>query len=233
MVTSPLVVLFDVDGTLITTEGRSRHSRAFRAAFEGVYGAECQFTSDMHGMTDMQIFRHLARSMDLENGRGRELAEEACRLMVDLYRLPDPEDGLYIILPGVLETVERLADVGALLGLVTGNAPEVAADKLSSVGLDGFFTFGGYGTESDNRGDLPPLAISRAEEMTGRKIVRERVFVIGDTPRDVACARESGCRSVAVGTGIFGTAELESSGADLVLPYLWDQSRLFVLLGIV
>ncbi len=229
---SPLVVLFDVDGTLIATEGRSRHSRAFLAAFEAVYGARCEFVAGLHGMTDMQIFRHLAGTMGLENGRGAELAREACRRMVEIYGTADPTDGRYIVLPGVQETLDRLAQEGALLGLVTGNAPEIAAHKLSSVGLREYFRFGAFGTEAEDRSELPPLAIRRAEELVGKRVSLERAFVIGDTPRDIGCARESGCRAVAVATGMFTPADLEPLGPDLVLPDLSDRAGLWRLMGI-
>jgi phosphoglycolate phosphatase len=232
VVASPLVVLFDVDGTLVATEGLSRHSRAFKSAFEKVYGVECSFTAGLHGMTDMQIFRHLAGSMGLENGRGGELAQEACRRMVEIYGMPDPGDGRYIMLPGVRGLLERLLREGALLGLVTGNAPEIAADKLSIVGLSDFFRFGAYGTEAANRRDLPPLALGRAEELLGSKISRERAFVVGDTPRDIDCALESGCRAVAVATGTFTPDQLDSLGADLVVPDLRDPSPLLRVMGI-
>ncbi|HEX2987753.1 MAG TPA: HAD family hydrolase [Chloroflexota bacterium] len=227
-----LVVLFDVDGTLIATEGRSRHSRAFTTAFEMVYGVPCRFTSALHGMTDMQIFRHVAKSMGLDDDRGSELAREACRRMVEVYGVADPGDGRYIMLPGVRETLERLVAEGALLGLVTGNPPEIAEHKLSSVGVNDYFRFGAFGTEAEDRGELPPLAIRRAEELIGESIPPQEVFVIGDTPRDIACAQESSCRSVAVATGMFAPADLEPLGPDLVLPDLSDQSKLWRMMGI-
>jgi len=220
------VVLFDVDGTLVRTEGASRHSRAFRAAFKSVYGTECRFVPGLHGMTDMQIFMTLAKSMGLGGERVRELAREACRHMVAIYQTPEEGDGHYIDLPGARATVETLAARGAMLGLVTGNTLEIALHKLASVGLEGFFAFGAYGTEAWDRSGLPPIAVARAERLIGKPIDPRTVFVVGDTPRDVACALDNGYRSVAVATGSFGIPELLAAGAELVLPDLQDSGPL-------
>ncbi len=216
------LILFDVDGTLIRSEGRSRHSRAFRAAFVDVYGTECRFSISMHGMTDLQIFLAVSEEMGLANGRGRELALDACHRMVEIYQLVDEGDGAYLPLPGVEAAVRTLAGKESLLGLLTGNPPEIARHKLESVGLAQFFSLGAYGTEAYARSGLPPIAIARASAKVGRAIAPDRVFIVGDTPRDVACARDNGCRAVAVATGSFGQEELVEAGAELVLRDLTD-----------
>lgn len=223
---SVTVVLFDIDGTLLRTEGVSRHSRAFRTAFEKVFGTECRFSRGMHGMTDMQIFISLAREMGLGDGQIRVLARDACRTMVELYKVPGEGDGSYVALPGVREVLEALSGRGVVLGLLTGNAPEIAQDKLASVGLDRFFAFGAFGTEGEDRTALPPIAIARAEALIGSAVNTRRVFVIGDTPRDVACALDNGCRAVAVATGFVPVTDLQASGAELVLPDLTDLAPL-------
>lgn len=228
---TPTLVLFDVDGTLIRTEGQSRHSHAFRTAFERVYGVECRFTAGMHGMTDLQIFLVLARDMGVANGRPREQALEACRTMVEIYQSSAEVDGRYVELPGARTTLETLARCGAVLGLVTGNAPEIARHKLASVGLADFFPFGAFGTEADDRTGLPPLAVARAEALLGRPVQRGRVFVVGDTTRDVACALDNGYRAVAVATGHVPMADLAATGAELVLPDLLDLNPLLRLLS--
>lgn len=227
---SPSLVLFDVDGTLIRTEGTSPHSRAFRAAFKAVYGEECRFVAGLHGMTDMQIFMTLAEHMGLGDSRPRELAEEACRLMVALYQTPQEGDGHYVGLPGVHALVERLATNGVLLGLVTGNTPEIARHKLAAVGLESSFAFGAFGSEAWDRSQLPPIAVARAEQLLGRPVYPRRVFIVGDTPRDVACALDNGYRSIAVATGNFTMEELAAVGAELVLPDLQNSEPLIRLL---
>ena len=224
------LVLFDVDGTLVRTVGSSRHSRAFRAAFERVFGGECRFAAGMHGMTDLQIFMILGQSAGAADGQLREKAMRACRTMVEIYSVPAETDGSYAALPGALTTLEELVRRQMLLGLVTGNDPEIARHKLASAGLFEYFPFGAYGTEAEDRSALPPLAIARAELLTGHSIERSRVFVVGDTPRDVACALDTGCRAVGVATGNFSMEELRAAGAELVLPDLQEPEPLLCLL---
>jgi phosphoglycolate phosphatase len=226
----PVVALFDVDGTLIRTEGKSRHSRAFLGAFRQVHGVDCRFEKEMHGMTDRQIFRELAVALGIEDGRLGGLTDEACRVMLDLYRVRDEADGRYVALPGAVEAVETMLQRGIAVGLLTGNDPVIAHDKLSEAGLEHYFRFGAFGTEADDRTALPPLAIERAEAHLGRRVSRSGVFIIGDTHRDVACALDNGCRAIAVTTGHVAEDRLREAGAELVLPGLEDISPLLRLM---
>lgn len=228
----PLVALFDIDGTLVRTEGRSRHSRAFLGAFRRVHGVDCRFDKEMHGMTDRQIFRELATSLGLRDGRLNELTDEACRVMLELYRVPDANDGHYVALPGAQELLETLQRMEVTLGLLTGNDPVIAEDKLNAARLADFFSFGAYGTEADDRVLLPPIAIARAEDLLGTRVDRRRVFVIGDTHRDVACALENGCRAVAVTTGHVAADRLQAAGAELILSSLEETGALFSFMGL-
>jgi len=228
---SPTLALFDVDGTLIRTEGPSPHTRAFKAAFEAVYGMECRFTPGLHGMTDLQIFMTLAKEQGLGDSKPEEMAREACRRMTKIYQTLAGGDSYYIKLPGVDTLLETLSHNGVLLGLVTGNVPEIALHKLASVGLASFFAFGAFGSEALDRNALPPLAVSRAQQLAGIHIEPARVIVLGDTPRDVICALENGYRSVAVATGNFREEELFAAGAELVLPDLKDPSPLMRLIN--
>ncbi len=223
---SATVALFDIDGTLVRTEGASRHSRAFKAAFRQVYGSECDFAVGMHGMTDLQIFMLLARQSNPMNGHSKELALSACRTMVSIYGSREESDGSYVELPGVRALLKTLRDHGIALGLITGNVPEIAADKLEATGLLEFFAFGAFGSEGDDRTILPPLAVRRAEDLLGKAVDPKRVFVIGDTPRDVAAAVLNGYRAIAVATGHLSIEDLEKTGAELVLPDLRDPEPL-------
>ncbi len=224
------VVLFDIDGTLVRTEGPSPHSRAFKAAFRRVYGTDPTFAVGMHGMTDLQIFMALARDLECVDGRAREMATDACRNMVEIYASREEGDGTYIALPGVRRILEMLRERGAALGLITGNVPEIALDKLEVTGLADFFAFGAFGSEGDDRTVLPPLAVSRAEAHVGARVDPRHVFVVGDTPRDVAAAVLNGYRAVAVATGHLSIDQLRETGAELVLPDLTDPAPLLRLL---
>lgn len=157
-------------------------------------------------------------------GRSPEPAEMA-RLMETRLRhmaAAVAESSGYRVLPGVRPALERLAADGFLLGLTTGNVEAAALEKLRRGGLERFFTFGGYGSDSPDRGVLTRLAVQRAEAILGLDVDNARVLVVGDTPRDVAAARAAGATSVGVATGRYSAAELLEAGADHVLGTLQE-----------
>ena len=127
------------------------------------------------------------------------------------------------VLPGVeplLDRLDREAEVA--VGLCTGNIHRGARLKLGSVGLFDFFTAGGYGSDSEVRDDLTAVAIGRAEDAFACDFPPRAVVVVGDTPRDVACGRRGGTRTVAVATGRYSRRNLAETGADVVLDDLGD-----------
>ena len=122
------------------------------------------------------------------------------------------------VLPGVREVLAGIqAAPGAFLGLATGNFRESARLKLEPFGLCDFFLAGGYADDSEDRAELVAIAIERLAEASGGPGPRE-VYVIGDTPLDIAAAKANGARSVAVATGFFTVDELTAAGAGLVFP---------------
>src|SRR5690554_2705169 len=125
------------------------------------------------------------------------------------------------VLPGVVDVLDALsgrADVA--LGLLTGNIAGGAALKVKHFGLAHHFTFGAYGCDHADRNLLGPVALSRASAHTGRTYSGADVVVVGDTPKDIVCARAMGARCLAVATGKFGVRELEAHGADQVVATL-------------
>jgi phosphoglycolate phosphatase-like HAD superfamily hydrolase len=211
-----MLLLFDIDGTLL---GRATeaHREALHAALLEVHGidaAEVRWPLAPAGRTDGEIARALllaagvtARRID---ERALEVREECCRA----YAILCPPDLSDTVLPGVAELLEWLgARDDVKLALVTGNYEPVARLKLLRAGVGGFFARGqgAFGSDSEDRAALPPLARRRAGRL-GSPHPRGQTIVIGDTPRDIACAQADGLRSFAVATGPFETAEL--AGAD-------------------
>ena len=208
------LVLFDIDGTL--AEGGPA-KRAFHAAMMATFGTAGAIESySFSGKTDPQIARELlvASGFDddeidagfpsLWEGYVEELER---RIVANPMRL----------LPGVKKLIEALdAEVEVALGLVTGNIARGARLKLGSVGLDGRFHVGGYGSDHEEREYLPGIALSRAAETWGVRFETDCVFVVGDTPHDVQCGKHHGTRTVAVATGHFDEEQLEAAGADVV-----------------
>jgi phosphoglycolate phosphatase-like HAD superfamily hydrolase len=209
------LLLFDIDGTL-TWGGPAKG--AFALAMRSVFGTAGKIDGhDFSGKTDPQIATELLMEEGLSEAeieRGMEpLWVEYLRELES--RLPERP---MTVLPGVPALLEHLSAMdGLALGLLTGNIIEGARLKLGSVGLMDYFPVGGFGSDSAIREDLPSVAMERATANWGVEFLPEAVVVIGDTPRDVACGKHEGTRTVGVATGRFDVEALRATGADQVL----------------
>lgn len=213
------VYLFDIDGTLISSGG------AGKAALEAALAAEFGRPPDLGGVTlggrtDRGIARDVLEHHGLDAspaGIDRYLAAYLAHLPRTLRERPGR------VLPGIEPLLaELLAWSEAAVGLLTGNVVAGAETKLAHYGLWGRFAFGGFGDRHHDRNDVARDALASAETFLGRAIDREQVWVIGDTPHDVTCARAIGARALAVATGSARRAELAETGADLVVDDLSD-----------
>jgi phosphoglycolate phosphatase-like HAD superfamily hydrolase len=126
----------------------------------------------------------------------------------------------YRVLAGVEQALAGLTRDGYLLGLTTGGVEPAARIKLERAGLNGYFAFGGFGSDSPDRGELTRRAIERAAAVYGRRLEPGRCAVVGDTPLDIAAAREAGAVAVGVASGHFTVDQLRAAGAHHVLASL-------------
>lgn len=222
-------MLFDIDGTLLLTGRAGEH--ALRAAFQERFGVDDDLSSiSFAGSTDGAIARQMFAAhdipptpeniADLFDGYVHHLALE----------LPRREGR---VLPGIVELLEALhGREDCVLGLLTGNLEKGAELKLSHYGVWDFFAFGAFADDHVDRNKLGPVAHSRAVEKHGTTFEGKDVFVIGDTPRDIDCARAAGFVAVAIATGSYGTDELAAHRPDFLFEDLSDtQGVLKVLLG--
>jgi phosphoglycolate phosphatase len=211
----PIAILFDIDGTLITTGGAG--AVAWRRAFDELYGipADIGMFSDA-GMTDPEVGR---RTFAAVTGREPERRELARVMAIRLKYLPEAvgESKGYRVLHGVEELLPRLVAEGYLLGLTTGGTDSAAHIKLARANLARWFTFGGYGSDSTDRTELTRKAIERAGMLVGMELDPQRVLVVGDTPLDIAAAHGAGAVAVGVASGHFTAEQLQEAGADYVL----------------
>jgi phosphoglycolate phosphatase-like HAD superfamily hydrolase len=188
-------------------------------AFQRVYGlAPVEIALQPHGKTDPMLFDEMAQGYGLNPGR---LAERVLELQtiyaVELEILLRQPDACRVHrgVPELLEGLAARPDV--LLGVVSGNLERTAWLKLEAAGLARWFRAGAFGSDGRHRADLVALAMQRFAAATGRPLAPEHVWVIGDTPDDVAGGRAHGTHTLAVATGRFQRDELVQSGADAVL----------------
>lgn len=220
------LVLFDIDGTLLNSEGMGRAS--MQRALDEVFGSPGSPAYRYDGKTDRQIVREVMR---LEGHTDEHIDSQMQKLM-DLYL-----DGLRVGarsgkfnvqplagVPEVLDALEARDDV--VLGLLTGNIAPGARIKLRAAGIDPKrFRVNAFGSDHEHRPELPAIAQRRASEVLGLDIAGERLVVIGDTPADIECGRSLGARSIGVASGHYTVEQLMAHKPFAALPSLADTQR--------
>src|SRR2546425_11868482 len=221
------LILFDIDGTLLWTDGAGRRA-IHRALLDemGTAGPIDGYRFD--GKTDPQIVRELLELAGHPEFRADDRITAVCRRYVDLLTAelakPTQTTKLY---PGIKELLAALepyeADGRALVGLLTGNVQHGAALKLRSAGLDpARFAVGAFGSDSGARADLPAVAARREGGRTGGRGARGALVAVRRPPRGASAARPMGARTVGVATGFYDTAALRAAGATHVFENLGD-----------
>ena len=229
---NPALILFDIDGTLLLS-GRAG-LRAMTRAFADTFGITNAFEGQSFGgRTDSYLVSTALRANGMPDTP--EQHERFRQIYIPLLaeEIEHPGTGHKGLMPGARELLEALGDHDHLhLALLTGNYREAAEVKLQHFELWDFFEWGAFSDDAADRNALVPIARRRAEtyDIPGEAI--ERVFVIGDTPHDIECARVAGAKSIAVATGGFTMEELRDAGADEVLRDLSDTARVLNLLGV-
>jgi phosphoglycolate phosphatase len=218
-VTRPVTVLFDVDETLVHTGGSG--ARSWSVAFDKLYGVPADigaYTSA--GETDPQVARATFRAV-----LGRDPSDDELGKLYAQYLLHLAEDILtseqYRVLPGAVQTLEKLGEAGVTLGLVSGAMEGAARTKLIPANLNRFFVFGAYGSDSPDRAELTRVAIAKAARLHGG-LSPAQVFVVGDTPHDIEASTAAGAVPVGVASGHYSTDELLAAGGVHVLASLED-----------
>ncbi len=217
------VVLFDIDGTILWTDGAGR--RAVYRALHDVFGAPPPDGHEFDGKTDPQIVHELMRLTGMSAEEVERRLPDALARYVELLAVElgdaDHRDKVY---PGVVALLDELgARDDVLVGLLTGNVREGAMAKLRAVGLaPERFRIGAFGSDHAHRPELPAIAKARAEELLGQAIPGRDVVVIGDTPADMGCGRGIGARAIGVATGRYSTESLLACDAAAVFRDLSD-----------
>jgi phosphoglycolate phosphatase-like HAD superfamily hydrolase len=218
-VASALLVLFDIDGTLVAG-ATDAHRDAMHEALRSVHSVDAvragRLPISPAGRTDPEIARSILLAAGISAERIDDRADAVHEACCRAYARLCPSDLGGTVLPGVGGLLEWLSGrpEQVTLGLVTGNYETIGRLKLARAGLGKYFSGapGGFGSDAEDRAALPGIARRRAGTL-GRPHPRERTIVIGDTPRDIACARADGVRCAAVTTGLYGAGELSSADA--------------------
>lgn len=211
--TKPVVVLFDVDETLVHTGGAG--GRSWKAAFNELYGIPADIGAHTSaGETDPQVARATFKGVLDRDPSDDELNRLYAHYL--LYLADDIGGPGYRVLPGAEGTLGRLGRASVMLGLVSGAMEGAARTKLVPANLNRFFIFGTYGSDSPDRAELTGIGIEKASRLhTG--LTPSQVFVVGDTPKDLEAARAAGAVSVGVASGKYSVDEMVEAGGDHVL----------------
>jgi phosphoglycolate phosphatase len=223
------LVLFDIDGTLI--RGVRQHLNSFVYSWRKVYrvsdldfdpqDAPEWFAHD--GKPDSQITFDVMRRHNIKDPLKRM---RACnRVMGEFYRKNVHKEHL-VLIPGARKAIVALHKKGFCLGLVTGNLEAIARCKLSRFSLNSYFPAGGFGEDALTRKGLIPLAVKRLEKKFLVKFADKDIFLIGDTPRDIAAAKANNVRCISVASGRFSRQRLKNRHPFAILPDLIDSKKL-------
>lgn len=227
-----VILLFDLDGTLVTAGGADRHAllRAFRelwrvdAAVEGLR---------VHGRTDPEIMGDIFQAR-----LGRPLGGTERQLLYKCYLAHLGEELSsspgFQVLPGVGDLLEALgADPNVALGLATGNLEEAARLKLRRAGLDGCFRFGAFGSDAEDREILVGLAIDRGKALLPQETHVAGIILVGDTLLDITAGKRLRVSTVAVASGGDSYETLAAADPDHLLSDLSDPTAFLRILEMV
>jgi phosphoglycolate phosphatase len=215
------ILLFDIDGTLVSTGGAG--AVAWTRAFADLYGVPAdigEYTDA--GMTDPDVGAKTFEGVLDRKPTSHELAKLVQRRLEYLPEAVAESQG-YKVLPGVPERLKQLSHAGHLLGIITGNGDGAAHIKLQRANLSRWFTFGAYASAGVDRAGIVRRAVERGEAMLGQDVPNAEIYVIGDTPLDIEAAHAVDCTAIAVATGRYDRAALEEAGADHVLDTLEEE----------
>lgn len=215
------LLLFDIDGTILLSGGSA--IRAVNRALSTVFGIENAMDGiKADGKTDPIILREI-----FNKGLGRDFLPEEANIVFKQYVLFLKEEITnsqgFRIMPGIPELLKALSErKGLILGIATGNIEAGAWIKLERAGLNSYFKFGGFGSDSENREQLIRIAIERGKALRDQNREFENIFVIGDTPFDIIHGRAAGAQTVAVATGSYSVNGLEKYSPDFLFENFSD-----------
>ena len=209
------LVLFDIDGTLLSVNSINR--RILMEALREVYGTEGSAgTHNFAGKMDSVIIYEVLQNTGLSDGSIAEKFDKAKETYIEMFRMQaKPSD--IILMQGIRELLDKLsASSAVMLGLLTGNFEGSGRHKLLMPDINHYFSFGAFADDAASRNELPQVAVDKAYQLTGEKFSAQNIIIIGDTEHDIACARVLNAKSIAVATGTYSSAELKKHNPHIL-----------------
>jgi phosphoglycolate phosphatase len=202
------LILWDIDGTLVYMDRAGE--RALLIAIKDLYGRDLgtHLPVDLRGRTDTSIIRDLLAFLEVAGSPEEQMRFRLAYLSHMPATMPAGKARVLVGIPEALEAVHAHPEIHQ--ALLTGNLEAGAKLKLSFLGLWHYFEFGAFADDSHLRDELGPFALARAKEKLGITFPPERVWIIGDTPHDIACGKAIGAKTIAVATGAFSVEELSA-----------------------
>lgn len=222
------LILWDIDGTILHSGGAGM--KALQAALREVFGVSGSLAGiDFAGRTDPWIMKQIFLQFGIA-GTPENLSNYVDGYIAALPGILAQSDAR--VLPGVANILSRAAEhPDVVQGLLTGNLRRGAQTKLGYHGLWDYFPIGAFADDSEVRNELGPHALRRARGHWGLEFPADRIWIVGDTPHDIACARAFGARALAVATGGSKASELAAHEPDVVLEGLGDHEAFWRAIG--
>lgn len=215
------IILFDIDWTLVNGINYT-HSDSFKYIFDRVFGLKNINVYDIrpHGMTDLQIISEILKINNLSSEFTKSNSDLAISLMGEYY-IKNSEKEFVTLMPGVINLLNTLKKYEYLMGILSGNIEKVGKQKVAAVNISHYFCFGAFGDMSVSRADLVDFA-EKDMQKNGFNATKKQFIIIGDSVRDIECAKKSKLSSIGVATGSSSLENLKIAGADLVVCSLED-----------
>lgn len=234
MTSDPRIILFDIDGTLITAVRRPEYRGRIRSMLEDVFGTCGRISEvDFGGKTDLAIYREALECEGVTPDQIRERLPLVESRMVALLEEMASTGEVYRLCAGVRELLDVLAgDARFVTSLLTGNVERLAEAKLRVAKINHYFQKrGAFGSDAEERDHLPAIAAQRINQHIGLTLAPEKFIIVGDTPRDIKCARHFGARVLAVASGQHTVEQLKAHAPDALLEDLSDTESVINLLA--